>query len=336
MAFQQVLERAPTHDHEGLSLALQLALGRRDLPMVEVLMDLAASPRYVELERLFIVDFNRYRLKGASAEQWRDMSPAAIHTRAMRMRHKTRKNSTLTFVDRCSRKQLGVSSAASVIEAACGTALTLGASPGPPRPSGSRPIGPSDSFSGSGAEGSCKASRSFMQSRSLTNARRTEQQEGTQPFAILVEWVEGYQHSVHARWLHDALVPSWLDLMLWAVLCGEDALVLPLWQRTRDPLRAALLASKCCQRLSTLPHLRSDQEHLKERATDFEDWAIGTPPPAAGTNAEEPPQRRLPHTSPMEPQWSPTAAPMEPQWSPTAAPMEPQWSPTAVLMEKSQ
>ena len=46
----QVLERAPTHDHEGLSLALQLALGRKDLTMVEVLINLAASPRYVELE----------------------------------------------------------------------------------------------------------------------------------------------------------------------------------------------------------------------------------------------------------------------------------------------
>ena len=60
---EEVLERAPTHDYEGLSLALQLALGRRDLPMVEVLIDLAASPRYVELERLFVVDLNRYRLK---------------------------------------------------------------------------------------------------------------------------------------------------------------------------------------------------------------------------------------------------------------------------------
>ena len=59
------------------------------------------------------------------------------------------------------------------------------------------------------------------------------------------------------------------------VLTGEDALVHPLWAKTRDPLRAALLASKCCQRLSGLPHLRSDEKQLKMLAVEYEDWAIG-------------------------------------------------------------
>ena len=94
----------------------------------------------------------------------------------------------------------------------------------------------------------------------LSNAGRSSNRyEETQPFAILSEWVEGYQHSVQARFSYDTLVPSWIDLMLWAVLTGKDALVQPLWAKTRDPLRAALMATKCCQRLSTLPHLRSDQ-----------------------------------------------------------------------------
>ena len=95
----------------------------------------------------------------------------------------------------------------------------------------------------------------------------------TYTYAILA-W-QGYQHSVSSRYLHDTLVPSWSDLMLWAVLTGEDQLVQPLWAKTRDPLRAALLASKCVMRLSTLPHLRSDLEHLRELAVEYEDWAIG-------------------------------------------------------------
>ena len=90
---EEVLERAPTHDHEGLSLALQLALGRRDHAMVDVLIELAASPRYVELDRLFTVDQNRYRLKGTSAEQWTDTSLAAITRRNALRNRRTAKRS---------------------------------------------------------------------------------------------------------------------------------------------------------------------------------------------------------------------------------------------------
>ena len=100
--------------------------------------------------------------------------------------------------------------------------------------------------------------------------------------------MEGYTHSVHARYTYDGLVPSWIDLMHWALICGEDSLVAPLWAKTRDPLRAALIACKCCQRLSAMPHLRSDQDHLRQLATEYEDWAIGL------LNACDEPEAALP------------------------------------------
>ena len=266
---EEVLERAPTHDHKGLSLALQLAIGRRDLPMVEVLIDLAASPRYVELERLFTVDFNRYRLKGTSAEQWRDTSPAAIKLRAtMSRRRGLRKGSIGCSGSFRRMEEKSRYKQANVLEAA------------------NRQLneekGDADKGSGSPSPAlrlpTSKASTvSFSQGRLLAmqTSNKRSSFDDTYPFAILSEWIEGYQQSVYARYTYDTLVPSWIDLMLWAVLTGEDALVQPLWAKTRDPLRAALLAAKCCQRLSTLPHLRSDQEHLRQLSTEYEDWAIG-------------------------------------------------------------
>ena len=122
---------------------------------------------------------------------------------------------------------------------------------------------------------SCRADTAVSAISTPVVVEKRTEVNTTQPFAILAEWVEGYTHSVSSRYNHDTLVPSWIDLMLWAVLTGEDQLVQPLWAKTRDPLRAALLASKACQRLSGLPHLRSDERHLKQLAVEYEDWAIG-------------------------------------------------------------
>ena len=49
---------------------------------------------------------------------------------------------------------------------------------------------------------------------------------------------------------------NFLDLMMWAVLAGEPALATELWGRTREPLRAAILASCVCKTLATYDDLR--------------------------------------------------------------------------------
>lgn len=48
---EEVLEKTETFDHEGISMALQLALLRSDNAMVETLIDFNASPRFLDLER---------------------------------------------------------------------------------------------------------------------------------------------------------------------------------------------------------------------------------------------------------------------------------------------
>ena len=48
-----------------------------------------------------------------------------------------------------------------------------------------------------------------------------------------------------------SLPTNFLDLMMWAVLAGQPALATELWGRTREPLRAAILASCVCKTLAT-------------------------------------------------------------------------------------
>ena len=63
--------------------------------------------------------------------------------------------------------------------------------------------------------------------------------------------------------------------MVWAVLAGSERLSRVLWAKSHEPLRAAIICSQLCRRLSALPHLRADEEHLDHFADMYEDWAIG-------------------------------------------------------------
>ena len=72
---------------------------------------------------------------------------------------------------------------------------------------------------------------------------------------ILERWADGYTHYLRVR-THLARAagearpdPNWFDLVLWATLCGEVDLVKLLWERTEEPLRAALTASQVCAKL---------------------------------------------------------------------------------------
>ena len=58
--------------------------------------------------------------------------------------------------------------------------------------------------------------------------------------------------------------------MGWAVLVGQPELAQLLWSKTRDPLRAAILASCVCKRLAALDELRADKDDLMQQSCDFE------------------------------------------------------------------
>ena len=76
--------------------------------------------------------------------------------------------------------------------------------------------------------------------------------------------------------LHLQIIPSrWTDLMMWAICMGEHELGEVLWSRSNDPLRAALLASQLCRRLSKQPNLVSESSQLEEQADHYEDLGIG-------------------------------------------------------------
>ena len=70
------------------------------------------------------------------------------------------------------------------------------------------------------------------------------------------------------------ITPTFTDLMMWAVLAGQHELATVLWAKAEYPLRAALMASQLCQRLSTNPKLRADSDELTASYMAYEDLAI--------------------------------------------------------------
>ena len=75
-----------------------------------------------------------------------------------------------------------------------------------------------------------------------------------------------------ARW-KDFLVPSWTDLMMWAVLVGQEDLAWLLWKKTTMPMRSALMASRVMDRIANAD---PDDSVDTEQARRYERWAIET------------------------------------------------------------
>ena len=75
------------------------------------------------------------------------------------------------------------------------------------------------------------------------------------------------------------LLPTSLELMMWAVLCGEPDLARALWQRCEAPLRCALLASVVARAVSRSAGAATFSfavaEGLARDADIYEGWAIG-------------------------------------------------------------
>ncbi len=71
----------------------------------------------------------------------------------------------------------------------------------------------------------------------------------------------------------DLLVPSWTDLMMWAVLVDQEDLAWLLWRKTMMPIRAALMASRVMERIAQ----EEKEETVDEgQARRYERWAIET------------------------------------------------------------
>lgn len=94
---------------------------------------------------------------------------------------------------------------------------------------------------------------------------------------VLSAMVDGYEAHLAARRELDeqgGLKPNWTDLMMWAVLSGQHELAEALWEKTTDPIRAALMASQLCRRLTQDPALRADYDELDAAGTRYEDCAL--------------------------------------------------------------
>ena len=75
--------------------------------------------------------------------------------------------------------------------------------------------------------------------------------------------------------MRELLPPSWMDLFLWSVLAGRsEEMVHTLWQRTRYPLRAAVLAAQVCSKLAHDMHDVQLEEELRLNSKRYEQWAI--------------------------------------------------------------
>jgi len=62
--------------------------------------------------------------------------------------------------------------------------------------------------------------------------------------------------------------------MQWAVISGQHEMARMLWERSAEPLRAALMASQLCRMLSEDDSLRADHDELLEQSEAYESLAI--------------------------------------------------------------
>ena len=73
----------------------------------------------------------------------------------------------------------------------------------------------------------------------------------------------------------DCLKPEWIDLMMWAVLMGCEPLARLMWEQTKEPTRAAIMASRMCRQMAASREIQDRYDtRLLEQADTYEKWAI--------------------------------------------------------------
>ena len=71
-----------------------------------------------------------------------------------------------------------------------------------------------------------------------------------------------------------AVQPRMRDLFFWAILMGDDELMLESWRHSRHPIRYALFGAKLARRMTTRMH-NVGKDECFDRADALEAWAIG-------------------------------------------------------------
>lgn len=223
---------------------------------MSTLLAFIPAPTYVEIDRLFESKFNRYQTRDT-----RDLWTPTENSRA-----KTAKKLTK------SRTLSNVPSAAPAAAASGGTRRFL--------------VRQASSFSSQFGKGGLRA-RGGSSNRigPAMNASRHGKSEYLQVlktckkrahWRVLEHSIDGYDVHLLARYQLEGpgYETSFTDLLMWAVLSGQHQIASLLWTKTLKPLRAAVLASQVCLRLSDTPQLRPDHDHLIEESIKYEQLAL--------------------------------------------------------------
>ena len=94
-----------------------------------------------------------------------------------------------------------------------------------------------------------------------------QQPQGAQPVSdhpqTISPWLDRHVHLMLSLPVHGfedyartRAVVQPLDLMCWAILVGSLDLAHFMWQRTRSPLRAGLIALSMCEKIKTMKFIR--------------------------------------------------------------------------------
>ena len=100
---------------------------------------------------------------------------------------------------------------------------------------------------------------------------------GANAHGVLSEIASGYGYHLQARvdlCSDSSMTPTWTDIMMWCCLAGKHEIARLIWGKTESPLRASLLASQMCRRLSRCDSLVADREALLKESETYEDMAI--------------------------------------------------------------
>ena len=297
---QNQLDASKTHDPVGLARAFEEALRLRNAEVIKVLIAFNADPSRVRLNRLFDSRFDVFGVfDGAlrvASRGWRDNLLGVISP-AHSTPGSTPGVSRETTKDRTSKRHMALAPSStggvSASPTACGSS---GGGPGckdgkgghvdeaeQRRSSGGlidaaveglkRGLKRKVGFGGGGGGGDGGVAKRVLSFR-----------ESSSGFDVLrsLEIVD-YDHYLRARLqMGDGrgLTPTWMDLMMWAVLIGEIELARHLWCKASQPLRAAIIASRVSRQIAArLSNMSANsleyEKKLEENAKAYEGWATG-------------------------------------------------------------
>ena len=115
--------------------------------------------------------------------------------------------------------------------------------------------------------------------RKLDRIRSFEVPQDVNWISILEKLVDGYDTHINVRCANDpkrryTLAPTWVDLMFWSTLAGKHQMTRVLWQKSRFPMRTALMVATLCARLAHDNKSEHQQKELQEQYDRYEQWVL--------------------------------------------------------------